>query len=127
MLRIYSDNNMLDLSSCIMLILSLVRLSVRPSVRPSVCPSVCLSVCHTFDFLITFFTIRDRAFIFGICVPYDKTFLLVPWLFDHVTSTATFDLHLENFNSAHSFLIIRHMAFIFGMCVPYDKTFLMAP
>ena len=38
----------------------------------------------------------------------------------------TFDLHFENFNSAHNFLTIRHRAFIFGMCVPYDKTFLMA-
>ena len=40
--------------------------------------------------------------------------------FDNVTLTVTFDLHLENFNSAHYFLTIRDRAFIFGMCVPYD-------
>ena len=42
-----------------------------------------------------------------------------------MTLTVTFDLHLENFNSAHNFLTTGHKAFIFGMCVPYDKTFLM--
>ena len=44
--------------------------------------------------------------------------------FDHLT--LTFDLHLENFNSAHNFLAIRHRAFILGKSVLYDKTFPMA-
>ena len=39
---------------------------------------LCPSVCHTFGLLITFFTLRDRAFIFGNCVSYDKTFPMVP-------------------------------------------------
>ena len=47
--------------------------------------------------------------------------------FDHVTLAVTFDLYLENFNSANNFLTIRHRAFVFGMCVPYDKTFLIVP
>ena len=54
-----------------------------------------------------------------MCIPYGKTFLMVPYIlinFDHVTLTVTFDLHLENFNSAHNFLTIRHGAFIFGVC-----------
>ena len=45
--------------------------------------------------------------------------------FEHVTLTATFDLHLKNFNSAHNFITIRRRAFILGRCVPYDKTFPM--
>ena len=43
-----------------------------------VCLSVCPSVCHTFGLLIIFFTFRGRAFIFGMCVPYDNTFPKVP-------------------------------------------------
>ena len=49
------------------LILSVVRPSVCLSVRPSFCLSVRLS--H-FWFADNFFTLRDRAFIFGKCVPY---------------------------------------------------------
>ena len=60
-----------------------------------------------FNSVHNFLTIRDRAFIFGMCVPYDKTFLIVPLNFDHMTLTVTFDLHLENFNSTHNFLTIR--------------------
>ena len=45
--------------------------------------------------------------------------------FEHVTLTMTFDLHLENFNSAHNLITIRLRAFILGRCVPYDKTFPM--
>ena len=39
----------------------------------------------TFDLLLknfnighNFFNLRDKAFIFGMCVPYDKTFPAVP-------------------------------------------------
>ena len=45
--------------------------------------------------------------------------------FEHVTLTVTFDLHVENFNSAHNFLTIRYRAFISGVSVPYIKTFLV--
>ena len=44
------------------------------------CLSVCLSVCHTFGLLITFFILRDRTFTFCMCVPYDKTFPMVPYI-----------------------------------------------
>ena len=37
-----------------------------------------------------------------------------------MTLTVAFDLHLENFNSAHNFSIIRHRAFILGRRVLYD-------
>ena len=47
------------------------RLSVRPSVRLSV------RLSH-FLFAYNFFTFRGRASIFGMCVPYDNTFLMVP-------------------------------------------------
>ena len=33
---------------------------------------------ENFNFAHNFLTIRHRAFIFGMCVPYDKTFLMVP-------------------------------------------------
>ena len=42
----------------------------------SVCPSVCLSA--NFNIEYNFFTVTDRAFIFGMSVPYDKTFPTVP-------------------------------------------------
>ena len=72
-----------------------------------------------------YFTFRDRAFIFGMCVPCDKTFFDGTINFDHTALTVTFDLYLENFNSAHNFLTITHRAFILGKCVLYDKTFPM--
>ena len=46
--------------------------------------------------------------------------------FKHVTFTATFDLHLDNFNSPQNFLTIRHRTFIFGVCVSFINTFLNA-
>ena len=50
----------------------------RPSVRLSVCLSVWLSVRPShFLFAYNFLTLRDRAFIFGLCVPYDKIFSMV--------------------------------------------------
>ena len=84
---------------------------VRPSVRLSV------RLSH-FWFAHNFLTLRDRTFIFGMCVPYDKMFPMIT----HVTLTVTFDLHFENVYSAHYFLTIRHRAFILGRCVPYHKT-----
>ena len=53
---------------------------------PSVCPSVChknnnlLSVCHkNLSLAHIFWRINDRALIFGMHDPYDKSFLLVPF------------------------------------------------
>ena len=49
----------------------------------------------------------------------------VGWkMFDHVTLTITFDLHLNNLNIGCNFCTVRGRAFIFGMCVPCDKTLL---
>ena len=42
----------------------------------TVCPSVCPSA--NFNIEYNFFTVRDRAFIFGMSVPYDKTLPTVP-------------------------------------------------
>ena len=94
--------------------------------RLSVCPSVRLS--H-FCFDDYFFTLRDRALIFGKCVPYDKTVPMVHCTinFDHVTLTVTLYPYFENLNSGHNFFTIGDRAFIFSMCVPYAKTFLMVP
>jgi hypothetical protein len=66
----------------------------------------------------------DRAFIFHMCVPYDKTFLLVP---KFVTLTLKFDSLFKNFNIGHIFWMASDRAFIFHMCVPYEKTFLLVP
>jgi hypothetical protein len=47
----------------------------------SVCQSFCLSIClssKTLNIGHIFWMVRDRAFLFHMCVPYDKTLLLVP-------------------------------------------------
>ena len=86
--RTYKDNYFLCLSVFLSAsgshTLVVVILFVAPTkhsgtwdhfVRP---PSVRPSVCHTFLFADNFFTLRGRTFIFGKCVPYDKTSLMVP-------------------------------------------------
>ena len=79
---------------------------------------------ENFNFAHNFLTIRHRAFIFSVCVPYDD--LSDGTInFDHMTTTVTFDLYLENFNFAHNFLRIRHRAFMCSKCGVYDKTFSM--
>ena len=61
--------------------------------RPSVCQSVCDSL-----FAYNFFTLRDRAFIFGMCVPNYKTFPIIssilstwpwPWPLRYICKTLT--------------------------------------
>ena len=48
-------------------------------IRPSVCPSVCQSLCHkNFNLAHIFWSINDRALIFGMHDPCDKPFLLIP-------------------------------------------------
>ena len=44
-----------------------------------------------------FNTIRGRALIFHVCIPYDKTFHMF-FFFDFVTFTLKFDLCLKNLN-----------------------------
>ena len=78
--------------------------SLSPS---SVCPSACLS-----------------GLSYLACV-YIQDLSDGNIYFEYVTLNATFDLLLENFNSAHIFITIRRRAFILGKCVPYDKTFSM--
>ena len=80
---------------------------------------------ENFNSAHNFLTIRNRAFIFGMCVPYDKDLSDGIINFDYMTLIVTFDLHLENFNCAHNFLTITHRDFIFDMYDPYGKTFLM--
>jgi hypothetical protein len=71
-------------------------------VRPSVCPSVCLSVCKNFNIGHIFWMVSDRAFIFHMCVPYDKNFLLVPkfltlwpWSLTHFSKSLTLAISFE--------------------------------
>jgi hypothetical protein len=71
-----------------------------------------------------FWMMSDNVFIFHMCVPYDKTFLLVPKC---LTLTLKFDSLFKNFNIGHIFWMASDRAFIFHMCVPYDKTFLLVP
>ena len=51
--------------------LNLIRLSVRPSVRPSVCHK-------NFNLAHIFWSIKDRALIFGMHDPCDKPFQVTP-------------------------------------------------
>ena len=85
----------------------------------------------TFDLLLTnfiishnFLILRDKTFIFGICVPYDKAFPKITLILTYVL-TVTFDLLL---NIGHiKFLTARDWAFIFDICVPFVYTFRMVP
>ena len=53
--------------------------SVCPSLCPSVRPSVRLSVCHkNFNLAHIFWSIKDRALIFGMHDPCDKPFQVMP-------------------------------------------------
>ena len=52
---------------------------IRPSVGPSVCLSASPSVCHkNFNLAHIFWSVYDRALIFGMHDPCDKPFLLIP-------------------------------------------------
>ena len=66
-----------------------------------------------------FLILRDKAFIFGKCVPFDKAFLMIT-SFERVTLIVTFDLLL---NIGHDFLTVRDWVFKFSICVPYVHTF----
>ena len=93
-----------------------------------------------FWFAFNFFTFRDRAFIFGMCVPYDKTFPMEPFhiwhvcslwqdlsdgtmRFDHVTLTMTFDLHFGNLSLPITVLPLdirlSYLACVFLMTRPF--------
>ena len=73
-----------------------------------------------------YFTVRDSALIFVMCVPCYKTFPLVPTFFI-MTLTVTFDLYLKNFNIVHNYSTVGDGAFIFTwgryICISSDKTF----
>jgi hypothetical protein len=69
-----------------------------------------LFVCKNFNIGHMFWMASDRAFIFHMCVPYDKIFLLVPnvltfwpWKFDPL---------FKNFNIGHIFWIASDRDFI---------------
>ena len=89
----------------------------------SICLSVCLSVKKThFNLDYNFWTFRDSAFVFHMCIACDSTFPSVPNIL-----TVTFDLHFENLNLDNNFWTIKDGAFIFHMCIPCDKTFPSVP
>ena len=48
-------------------------------------------------------------------------------IFDLVTLTLKFDLHLKNFNLGNSFLTRRGGSFIFHICIPCSKIFNAVP
>jgi hypothetical protein len=64
--------------------------------------SICLSVCKNLNIGYIFWMASDRAFIFHMCVPYNKTFLLVPkcltlwpWSLTHFSKTLTLAISFE--------------------------------
>ena len=70
----------------------------------SVCPSIRLSVQSKLNLGYNFWTKRDKAFILHMCVPCDKTFLLVPkiltswpwpWLLTYFWKNLTLDITKE--------------------------------
>jgi hypothetical protein len=65
---------------------------------------VCLSVCKNFNIGHIFWMVNDRAFIFHMCVPYDRSFLLIPksltlwpwpWSLTHFPKTLTLGISFE--------------------------------
>ena len=85
-----------------------------------------MTLTVTFDLLLknfvishNFLILRDKAFILGKCVPFDKAFLMIT-NFERVTLTVTFDLLL---NIGHDCLTVRDWVFIFSICVPHVHTF----
>jgi hypothetical protein len=62
-----------------------------------------------------FSKVSDRAFIFHMCVLYDKTFSIGTNVFDLVTLTLKFDPLFKNFDISHIFSMARDRAFIFHM------------
>jgi hypothetical protein len=83
-----------------------------------------LSVCKNFNIGHIFWVLSVRDFIFYICIPYDKTFLLVT---KFLTFWSWIDLLFKNFKIGHIFLMVSDRAFIFNICIPYDNTFLLVP
>ena len=67
-------------------------------------------------------TIKGGAFIFHMCIPYDKTFHMYH-AFDLVTLTLKFDLILKNFNIGHNLNTIRgggsYFTCVFLMTIPF--------
>jgi hypothetical protein len=66
--------------------------------------SVRLSVCKNFNIGHIFWMVSDRTFIFHMCIPYDKTFLLVPkfltlwswtWSLTHFSKTLPLAISFE--------------------------------
>ena len=65
----------------------------------------------------------DTAFIFQMC-----NFSVSTNIFDLITFTGIFDLHVKNFNIDHKFWTVTGRAFIFDILyIPSDKTFLSVP
>jgi hypothetical protein len=63
-----------------------------------------------------FWMVSDRTFIIHICVPYDKTFLLVPKIFTFWSWSLSYFLKL---NIVHIYWMVSDMDFIFPMHVLY--------
>ena len=89
------------------------------------CLSVGQFVCPSATVLIAYFflTLRDSAFIICLCVPHDLSDGTMG--FEHVTLTVTFDIPLENFNSAHNFLPydigLSYCTHVFFMTRPFRR------
>ena len=58
-------------------------------------------------------TVSDRALIFHMCIPCDKTFHIIPSLLTNVTLTLKFDILFKNFNLGHKLWTVRDRAFRF--------------
>ena len=74
-----------------------------------------------------FWTKRDRAFIFHMCIFCAKTFLLETNIFNLVTLTLTFDLLLKKRNLDHNLWTRSDRVLILHTSIPCDKTFLLIP
>ena len=88
----------------------------------------------TFDLLLkklnlghNFWTKRDRAFIFHMCISCDKTFLSIPKFLTSWPWPWLLTYFWKKLNLGNNFWIKRDRAFIFHLCISCDKTFLSIP
>ena len=88
----------------------------------------------TFDLLLkklnlghNFWTKRDRAFIFHMCISCDKTFLPIPKFLTLWPWPWLLTYFWKKLNLGNNFWTKRDRTFIFHMCISCDKTFLPIP
>ena len=70
-----------------------------------------------------FRTLNDRALIFNMCIPCDKTFPLIPKFLTLWLGPLRLTYFKKNFNQGYISLTIRAGALVFHMYIPHGQTY----